>query len=39
MARDREVEWQLDAIDLRPVERWLEARKPGAISRRNCDPA
>jgi CHAD domain-containing protein len=28
---DVEVEWQLDALDLRPVERWLAARTgPGA---------
>jgi triphosphatase len=26
MAHDREVEWQLDAVDLRPVLRWLEAQ-------------
>jgi triphosphatase len=25
---DVEVEWQLDAIDLRPVERWFAARSP-----------
>ena len=25
MARDVEVEWQFDALDLRPVERWLAA--------------
>ena len=25
-ATDIEVEWQLDALDLRPVERWLAAR-------------
>ncbi len=24
-----EVEWQLDALDLRPVERWLAQRAPG----------
>jgi len=29
---DLEVEWQLDALDLRPVERWLALRTaPGAI--------
>ena len=35
---DVEVEWQLDAIDLRPVERWFSARnaRPG---RRRPDPA
>jgi CHAD domain-containing protein len=32
MVDDREVEWQLDAVDLRPVRRWLEARPPDAIS-------
>jgi CHAD domain-containing protein len=27
-----EIEWQLDALDLRPVERWLAARTgPGAV--------
>jgi triphosphatase len=26
---DVEVEWQLDAIDLRPVERWFSARSAG----------
>jgi CHAD domain-containing protein len=25
----REVEWQFDAVDLRPVRRWLEARPDG----------
>jgi triphosphatase len=25
-----EVEWQLDALDLRPVERWLEANVPAS---------
>jgi len=28
-----EVEWQLDAIDLRPVERWLAARGAGTSRR------
>jgi CHAD domain-containing protein len=29
---DIEVEWQLDALDLRPVERWLASRTaPGAL--------
>jgi triphosphatase len=32
MARDREVEWQLDALDLRPVVRWLAARPAGTIA-------
>ncbi|MGO8876960.1 MAG: CHAD domain-containing protein [Acidimicrobiales bacterium] len=27
--QDVEVEWQLDAIDLRPVERWFSARSAG----------
>jgi CHAD domain-containing protein len=30
---DIEVEWQLDALDLRPVERWLATRTaPGAVT-------
>lgn len=28
----QEVEWQFDAVDLRPVVRWLEARRPRAAS-------
>ena len=32
MARDREVEWQLDAVDLRPVARWLDSRPRGNVS-------
>jgi CHAD domain-containing protein len=32
MARDREVEWQLDAVDLRPVARWLAARTAGDVA-------
>ncbi len=29
---DREVEWQLDAVDLRPVRRWLEAMPPNGLA-------
>jgi triphosphatase len=31
MAQDREVEWQLDAVDLRPVRRWLESVPPETL--------
>jgi triphosphatase len=35
-ARDTELEWQLDAQDLRPVQRWIESRgeggEPGSIA-------
>ena len=27
---DTEVEWQLDALDLRPAERWFGALPPNA---------
>jgi CHAD domain-containing protein len=32
MARDREVEWQLDAVDLRPVARLLAERPRGSVA-------
>jgi len=31
MAHDREVEWQFDALDLRPVRRWLESVPPETL--------
>jgi inorganic triphosphatase YgiF len=34
MAGDREVEWQLDAVDLRPVARFLSARPDGDVALR-----
>jgi CHAD domain-containing protein len=32
MARDREVEWQLDAVDLRPVARFIAERPAGSVA-------
>jgi triphosphatase len=34
---DREIEWQLDAVDLRPVELWLASRD-GAASAARVEP-
>ena len=31
----QEVEWQLDAVDLRPVERWLQARQSATAPERD----
>jgi len=31
----QEVEWQLDAVDLRPVERWLQSRQAVSTPERN----
>jgi hypothetical protein len=36
--RDTEVEWQLDAHDLRPVQRWLDAAAASASARLTIGP-
>jgi CHAD domain-containing protein len=40
-AGDKEIEWQFDAVDLRPVERWLDGwiARPSGESDGEIDPA